>query len=369
MASLITRLLSRFKTQKRSRRNRRQLDRRLRVEHMEARRLMAGDLGSIAGNVFTDLTDNGYQAPSPPAVVGDPGIAGVTVNLFLDDGNGTFGPEDGVVPGTADQTTVTDANGNYRFNGLSSTDDTTDALYFVQQAPATGKLQRSSETVQSVTITPAMANGVEATNIDNYDTTPVSTSPAPLTATPGGTISDQVATSAGEALGGERDIQVNNTTAPGGQDLDVSVAGGLLSISPGPGVTGNVIVSYDGIDASANTLDHTTLGPVDLTANGGEAFQFLVGSEAGNTLTVDVYSGGVNFSSVTVPLVVTAGGLATDSLIIPFADLATTGGTGVNLTAVTAVRFQVNVVAGADSLKSGAQAVVVRGAGRSHRRR
>lgn len=341
MASFITRLLSRFRTQKRSRRNRRQLDRRLRVEHMEARRLLAGDLGSITGNVYTDLIDDGYQ-------VSDPGIAGVTVSLFLDAagaGAGTLGAEDGAAIATA----TSDVNGDYRFDGLSSTDDTTDALYFVQQAPATGKLQRASQTLQTVTITPAMANGVEATNIDTYDTTPVSTTPAPLSATPGATVADQVVTAVGEALGGQRDILVNNTTAPGGQNLDVEVTGGLLSISPGPGVTGNVIVSYDGVDASANTLDHTTLGLTDLTANGGEAFQFLVGSEAGNTLTIDVYSGGSDFSSVTVPLVVTAGGTATDYLIIPFSSLTTAGGTGADLTAVTAVRFQVDVVAGADA--------------------
>ncbi len=348
MASLITRLLSRFKTQKRSRRNRRQLDRRLRVEHMEARRLMAGDLGSIAGNVYTDVTDDGYQAPNPPVVVGDPGILGVTLSLFQDAvgaGAGTLGPEDGV----AIQTQVTDASGNYRFNGLSSIDDSTDQLYFVQQTAAAGRLQRASETVKSVTITPAMANGIEATNIDNYDTTPVSTSPAPVTAGPGLTVPDQAPTAIGEALGGQRDILVNNTTLPGGQNLDVSVSGGLLSINTGVGVTGSVIVSYDGVDGSADTLDHATLGLVDLTANGGEAFQFLVGSEAGNTLTVSVYSGGADFSSLTVPLVVTAGGIATDNLIIPFSSLVTAGGTGVDLTAVTAVRFQVNVASGADA--------------------
>ncbi|MCC7333491.1 MAG: DUF11 domain-containing protein [Pirellulaceae bacterium] len=341
MASLITRLLSRFKTQKRSRRNRRQLDRRLRVEHMEARRLMAGDLGSIAGNVFTDLADDGYQ-------VSDVGIAGVTVSLFQDApgaGAGTLGAEDGA----AIQTNVTDANGNYRFNGLSSIDDTTDQLYFVQQSAATGKLQRTAESLKSVTITPAMANGVEATNIDTYNTTPVTTSP--LRAGPGGTASDQATTAAGEALGGERDIQVNNTTVltSGSQNLDVAVSGGLLSISPDFGVTGSVIVSYDGVDLSADTLDHTTLPLTDLTANDGEAFEFLVGSQPGNSLTVSVYSGGTNFSSVTVPLPDTSVGPPQVNLIIPFADLVVAGGTGVTLTGVTAVRFQVDVAAGQDA--------------------
>lgn len=338
MASLISRLLSRFKTQKRSRRNRRQLDRRLRVEHMEARRLLAADLAVISGNVYTDLTDNGLDA-------GDVAIAGVTVSLFRDDGNGTLGAEDGA----AIQTAVTDANGNYIFNGVSAKIDNTDALYFVQQSAVAGRLQRPGQTLQTVTVTEAMANGSEATNIDNYNTTPVSSDPLPISAGTGVTASDQALTVAGEALGGERDILVNNTTAAGTETLEVRVNTGLLSISAGPGVEGNVIVSYDGVDGSADTLDHTTLGPVDLTANDGEAFQFLVGSEPGNSLTVSVYSGGTNFSSVTVPMPTTGGGLATEFLTIPFASLANAGGTGADLTQITAVRFQVDVVAGADA--------------------
>ena len=338
MASLISRLLSRFKTQKRSRRNRRQLDRRLRVEHMEARRLLAADLAVISGNVYTDLTDDGFGA-------GDTAIASATVSLYRDDGNGTFGAEDGA----AIQTAVTDANGNYIFDGVSSKVDNTAELYFVRQSPVTGKLQRPAQTLQSVTVTAAMANGAEATNIDDYNTTPVSTAPSPISAGTGASASDQVLTAGGEALGGQRDIQVNNTTAAGTETLEVRVNTGLLSISAGPGVEGNVIVSYDGIDGSADTLDHTTLGPVDLTANDGEAFQFLVGSEAGNTITISVYSGGTNFSAVTVPLPTTVGGLATEFLTIPFADLVTTGGTGADLTQITAVRFQVDVVAGADA--------------------
>lgn len=347
MASFITRLLSRFKSNNRSQRSRHPSVRKLLVESMEARRLLAGDMGSIAGNVFTDATDNGYDPHNPPAVVGDPGIAGVTVRLFLDNGNGTLGAEDGA----AIQTQVTDSSGNYRFNGLSSTDDVISALYFVQQDAAPGRLQRPSQTVQSVTITPAMANGVEATNIDNFDTTPVTTSPAPLSAAPSTSVSDQAVTVGGEALGGQRDIQVNNTTAvgPGANNLDLAVTGGLLSISPGPGVTGNVIVSYDGVDASANTLDHSTMGPIDLTANDGEAFHFLVGSEAGNTLTVTVYSDGTNFSAATVPLTVTPGGLATENLFVPFSTLVATGGSGADLTAVTAVLFQVDIAAGSDA--------------------
>lgn len=340
MASFINRLLSRIRSPKpRGKRNRRDRCRKLRVEQMEFRRLLAGNLGAIDGNVYTDLTDNGFDPHNPPAVIGDPGIAGVTLSLFQDDGNGTFGAEDGV----AIATDVTDTNGDYRFDGLGP------GRYFVQQAAATGKLQRTAETLKTVDIDDTMSTGITALNIDTFDDTPAS-----LSAGQGASDSARIATAVGEALGGERDILVNNTTPPAGatQPLTVDVASGLLSISAPPGVEGNVIVSYDGLDADADTLDFTTLSPVDLTANNGEAFHFLIGSEAGNTLTVTVYSGdGTRFSSTTVPLTVTPnGGEASEDLIIPFTDINTNApGGAVDFTNVTAIRFQVDVAAGADA--------------------
>jgi hypothetical protein len=54
-------------------------------------------LGSIGDHVFEDLNKNGIQDP------GEPGIAGVTVQLL---------------DGGSNPTTVTDANGNYLFTGL-----------------------------------------------------------------------------------------------------------------------------------------------------------------------------------------------------------------------------------------------------------
>jgi len=54
--------------------------RRLRVEMLEQRDLMAAN---IQGVVFHDLTENGLNA-------GDPLISGVTVSLFRDGGNSTF---------------------------------------------------------------------------------------------------------------------------------------------------------------------------------------------------------------------------------------------------------------------------------------
>ncbi|MEZ6080873.1 MAG: hypothetical protein R3C56_35955 [Pirellulaceae bacterium] len=76
MASLITRLLSRFKTQKRSRETVANSTVGFASSTWRRARPMAGDLGSIAGNHTTDLADDGYQ-------VSDVGIAGV-VSLFQD---------------------------------------------------------------------------------------------------------------------------------------------------------------------------------------------------------------------------------------------------------------------------------------------
>lgn len=359
MASFITRLLSRFKAQPRSQRNRRrELGRKLRVENMEARCLMAGDLGSIAGNVVTDLTDNGFD-------VSDTAIVGNNVHLYRDGGNTAFNSNLGTAGGddTFIRTVASGSSGNYRFDDLPA------GRYFVEQAVPTGKLQETAERFKTVVIADIASfddslpigtndtlpvgadirsNGITSLKIDTFNVSP--TSPDPLTAAAASTVSAQVSTALGEALGGERDIVINNTTAAGGNDIDARINSGRLSISPGAGATGNIIVSYDGADSSATTLNHATLGPIDLTTGGGEAFHLFYGSETGNTLTIDVYSSGTDFSSTTIPLPDTAsGGAAAQDLIVRFDDINTDTGSGANFAAVTAIRFQVNIAAGQDA--------------------
>ncbi len=360
MASFIKNLISRFTTPKRSQRiNRRELGRKLRVEHMEARRLLAGDLGSIAGNVFTDLLDNGISDGLDTALVG------TTVRLYLDGGNGTFDSNNGTLGGDDALVGVpetTDGSGNYRFDDLSA------GKYFVEQAPATGRLQRATARVKEVDVADIVtfddtlpvgtndplpvgaeirSNGVTTVKIDTYNVSV--TTPDPLTATAGTTVSNQIATVAGEALGDERDILVDHEVGSL-SDLDVQINGGLLTINPGTGTSGSVIVSYDGVDGSATTLDHTTLGATDLTVNGGLAFHFIAGSEAGNTITIDVFSGAGNVSQVSLlPLPVTVGGAATEDLIVRFSDFVTTAGAGADFSAITAIRFQLDIAAAADA--------------------
>ncbi len=67
--------------------------RRLRLERMERRELLASDLGSIAGVAFVDENNDGSSAGEPPVLVdgvgnlvapGTPGAQGVQVQLFRD---------------------------------------------------------------------------------------------------------------------------------------------------------------------------------------------------------------------------------------------------------------------------------------------
>ena len=77
-------------------------------------------LPTISGTVFHDLNGNGVDN-------GEPGVAGVTVTLFEDNGSGQFSTSDQVF-----DTTQTNASGNYQFT------DVPVGTYWVQQSAAPG---------------------------------------------------------------------------------------------------------------------------------------------------------------------------------------------------------------------------------------
>ena len=336
MNSFINRILTRLGLAKKAaKRTRRARTRKLFGEAMESRQLLAGDLGTISGDVFTDLTDNGFD-------VSDTAINGATIHLYQDGGNGTFESSGGVAAGddTFLSTVNTNATGDYSFADLA------DGTYFVEQEAVTGQLQRVAETVKQVTISAADSAGVSQQTVDDFNTTGQTLQAN--TGTP--TDSDFAVTAGGEALGGERDILVTHTAGANNVDVTVNSGGaGLLSISTGAGTTGNAVITYDGVDSDATTINHGTLGGLDLTTGSASAFRFLAGSEAGNTMTVDVFSGAGNFSSATVNVPVTVGAVATEDVIIRFTDLVVGGGTGADFTNVTAIRMQVNMAAATDA--------------------
>jgi uncharacterized repeat protein (TIGR01451 family) len=336
MASFIGRLFSRFSnTKSASRRGRKTRNRRLRLEPMEARRLLVGDIASIGGNVFTDLTDNGLT-------VDDAAIADVTLWLYRDGagtpGVGSFESGGGVAGGddVLIGSQVTNASGDYLFADLEP------GRYFVEQAPITGQVQRTSETVRIIDISIAESEGTGVLTVDSFND-----DTATLIANAGTpTVSDSTATSGSNTLGDERDVVVNHTAGP--NNVEVQVSGGILSINPGAGTSGNVILTYDGVDGDPSTIDHSNLN-VDLLAGDAQAFQFLAGSQPGNSITVDVFSGAGNFSTLTETLPETVGAVPTEIMILRFSDFAIGGGTGADFANVTALRIQVNAALSSDA--------------------
>jgi uncharacterized repeat protein (TIGR01451 family) len=91
--------------------------------------------GAIGDTIYADTDGNGSQG------AGEPGLAGVTVNLYFDaNGDGTidYGAGDQLL-----ETAVTDSTGNYSFIGLA---DTTGAQRYVVEA-VTGTLPSGYQTV------------------------------------------------------------------------------------------------------------------------------------------------------------------------------------------------------------------------------
>ena len=97
----------------------------LRLEPLESRNLLSVSVpAAISGVVFYDPNGSGLTAS-------DQRLAGVTVQLWLDDGSGLING----LPGgndTLQATTTTNANGNYQFSGLTT------GTYYVEQLPAPG---------------------------------------------------------------------------------------------------------------------------------------------------------------------------------------------------------------------------------------
>ncbi len=313
--------------------------RRLKLEQLENRQLLATDLATIAGVVFTDANDN---------EVFDSGtetrLQNVTVNLFLDDGDGVFEP--GAGDGAAIDTATTDSQGQYSFDRLAA------GSYFVQQVSgsggSSGLLLR--DTAQLVTVTSLQAAG-NTTIIDDYNTGLTGGGAAQLvTAAPTSTSAD--GQDIPGVLGGQRDIFVDNTGATGNVTVEVDGAGvaeNRLRFEGSTGATGTASIIYDGSadtsPASKETVEVTGLGSIDLTEAGTRnAFAFSAFSDFDITVTITVHDG-TNTSSVNQ--LITGTGLATtlNDFVVPFSSF-----TGVNFTTVGAVVFTLNVTSAVDGM-------------------
>ena len=310
-------------SRKRSRRNRF----RPRLQALEARRLLvaAVDLASITGRVFDDVAPQGFNAGEQ--------VVGASVQLFTDNGDGTFGTGDTQVGSTA----VTDANGFYRFDRLTARN------YFVVQPFQTvggSTLQRTVSPLIQISSTDAagqIATLIDSFNLTNQSATDSSNDSTPVTST--------IATAPGEAFGGERDLFVNKTSVDGNVQLlvdDPSLTD-RLAFGANPSGNGQWRISWDGADGDATTIADDLLSQ-DFTAGDALGLGLEIGRDANpGTAIVRLYSNDGNaatanaVSTHTFTIPDTSGGPLVREFI-PFTSF--TGSANVN--AISAVEVEIN---------------------------
>jgi hypothetical protein len=303
--------------------DRRRHRRRLLMESLETRSLLAADLASIAGTAFIDQTDDGLTP-------GDAPLAGVAIDLYLDGGDGIVSSDDMPVGST-----TTDSQGNYRFDGL------TEGLYFVKQGPVASVLQRPDVQIQAVVITAQDAQGTPGLIIDSFDSTTQS-----VVVTGAGPDSRSSSMLAPEAIGGQRDLRVELDSGIGDVRIRVNhLNNGLLRYDLDRDLVARGLVTWDGQDNDADQLDANGLGSVDITEAGiNLGIRVLSGINLpGGSMTLRVYSDATNFSSYTlgIPVVQDGDPLAASTILFADPSWASTG-TGVDLTNVGAIQLEID---------------------------
>jgi uncharacterized repeat protein (TIGR01451 family) len=308
--------------------------RRLALESLEARTLLAGDeLVLFSGRVFADATGDGYTAGEE--------VAGATLTLYRDNGNGMFDA------GGADEAVAviqSTGDGTYRFPLVG------EGVYFVEQPQQTadGQSLRAAMT-GPFTVGPVEAQGLLGNVIDSFDQT---TQVATATRTAGGSNPDGSSFSAPEALGGERDLFVELQSTSGRLELLANeTTPGMLEFGALGTSTGIRWVTWDGIDGNAEALDPVGLGRVDLTDGGSQVgLRVSIGSDHdGGSALVRIHTDANHWTESMVEIPNTGGG-ADGVLFVSFADDFLPAGPlgGADFTNVGAIRFELSGVQAID---------------------
>ncbi len=315
-------VIQRFKN-KNKRTTDRKRRRRLMMESLTKRELLASDFAAITGTVFDDINSNGTQD------AGEIGIAGANISLT----------------GPLNLTAVTDANGEYRF------DDLTPGTYEVAQVlpPPTGfsvpGTTLNPQTVFIAATPPAPANGTQASGISVLTIDDFSGASQNVEAVSTGTNpnSSSIVDGSGTVVGGTRDIFVNVTSATGSAEVDANPIAnpGFLELNPSGTGAATYLLTWDG-DSDPLNLDATGLGGQDFTVDGtGTAIQALLGfdidptSTANGTFSIAVFSDAANFTTYEFELPDT-GSIPSAEVLIRFDGAATlTNGTSVTNAIVT----------------------------------
>lgn len=307
--------------------------RRLHLEPLENRRLLAAgtDLVDLSGRVFVDISGDGFTSGEQ--------VAGATATLFRDDGDGQFEPDGGDAQVA---TTTTDADGVYTFARLTA------GQYFVLQPAQDVDGESLQRTVSpAITITAEQVAGRLIRTIDGFDGATQTVSDdlqdgVPVTST----------AAAPEAIGGSRDLFVNKTSDIGSISLIVNdpVSPNLLQVRSDGFGGGQRSVIWDGAGDDPAVVNDDGLGSVDLTS-GGEAagLRLVIGADlpAGSAI-VRLYTDDGDSSTLTlvstatliIPQTTTQ---PTSVEFLPFSQFATASGAvgPADLTNIGAIEFEV----------------------------
>ena len=132
-------------------------------ESLESRQMMAADMAEIVGTVRLDVQNDGNPA-------NDTLVAGATVQLYRDNGNGTFDAGDAVVGGVA----TTDALGQYRFTGLGA------GKYFAKLTLPSAYQTKAGGGLQEINITADESDGTIGQTIDDFESNQIAGAAPPL---------------------------------------------------------------------------------------------------------------------------------------------------------------------------------------------
>lgn len=311
--------------------------RRLRMERLEPRALLANDLGEIRGLVFIDRLNNGFTND-------DQLVSGATINLFRDDGDGVFEPGGDDLPQAS---TTSNGGGSYLFSRLTAGD------YWVSQPAQTVSGRPLAAIENLLTISALEAGGDLGVLVDSFDTPPSPPPPLVVNGSTGANNASAEVVTGGEVLGNERDflLFLSAPNSPAIGQAQMGIAGGNLFLTEDNSARGVFRVTWDGLDADGANINGIGLrggGPtgVDLTTNGAKSAFLLedltatvLGSPGNATvgqLRISVITSPGNFSALTIPVVE---GFQRD-LVLNFADFTIGDGTGADFTNVGAIQLE-----------------------------
>ncbi|BBO30604.1 DUF11 domain-containing protein [Lacipirellula parvula] len=304
-------------------------------ESLESRQMMAADMAEIVGTVRLDVQNDGNAA-------NDTLVAGATVQLYRDNGNGTFDASDVAIGGVA----TTDAFGQYRFSGLGA------GKYFAKLTLPSAYQTKSGGGLQEINITADESNGTIGQTIDDFESNQIAGAAPPLPSSDNSTKADP------GVMGGERDLHVVLTE---GTDIYSSVSlisgGGFLRLASGSMVKGNAKVVWDGQDNSATSLNPTGLGGLDFRSFNGNTMTGIVlkvGADHPNSVVkLKVYTNAGKWTEFTATVPETNGGAATAQLTFNFSGPASSSsGGGVDWSNVGAIELTFEGVTAVDGMVS-----------------